>query len=165
MYKRQVQQKAKSLDLEPQVYVDKVSKEFRRLTKYLNCSNNDFIRTTEKRHFRNVHSLWKKLLENGDIYLDQYSGWYSIVDEAFYNDEEITKSENNVMISPNGNTVEWINEQSYFFRLSKYQNKLIDFYEKNVFLKTKIIDFSEISLIKKKPVSYTHLTLPTNVQV
>ena len=70
-------------------------------------------------------------MENGDIYLDQYSGWYSIVDEAFYNDEEITKSENNVMISPNGNTVEWINEQSYFFRLSKYQNKLIDFYEKN----------------------------------
>ncbi len=126
-----VQQKAKSLDLDPQVYVDNVSKEFRRLTKYLNCSNNDFIRTTEKRHFRNVHSLWKKLLENGDIYLDHYSGWYSIVDEAFYNDEEITKSENNVMTSPNGNIVEWINEQSYFFRLSKYQNKLIDFYEKN----------------------------------
>ena len=126
-----VQQKAISLDLEPQVYVDKVSKEFRSLTKCLNCSNDDFIRTTEKRHYRNVHALWKKLLKNGDIYLDQYSGWYSIVDEAFYNDEEIIKGENNAVLSPNGNTVEWINEQSYFFRLSKYQNKLIDFYEKN----------------------------------
>ena len=88
-----VQQKAKELGMNPKDFVDKVSKEFIELAKSLNCSYNDFIRTTDNRHKKNVHSIWKILSDKGDIYLDQYSGWYSIRDEAFYNEEELVKSD------------------------------------------------------------------------
>jgi len=140
-----VQQKAKELGIKPKDYVDKVSKEFIELAKSLNCSNNDFIRTTDDRHLKNVHSMWKNLYDKGDIYLDQYSGWYSIRDEAFYNEEELIKSKNDSYLSPNGNPVEWIDEESYFFKLSKYERQLLDLYERN---KSFILPNSRMNEIK-----------------
>ena len=140
-----VQQKAKELGINPKDYVDKVSKEFIELAKSLNCSNNDFIRTTDDRHLKNVHSMWKNLYDKGDIYLDQYSGWYSIRDEAFYNEEELIKSKNDSYLSPNGNPVEWIDEESYFFKLSKYEEQLLDLYERN---KSFILPNSRMNEIK-----------------
>ena len=140
-----VQQKAKELGIKPKDYVDKVSKEFIELAKSLNCSNNDFIRTTDDRHLKNVHSMWKNLYDKGDIYLDQYSGWYSIRDEAFYNEEELIKSKNDSYLSPNGNPVEWIDEESYFFKLSKYEEQLLDLYERN---KSFILPNSRMNEIK-----------------
>jgi methionyl-tRNA synthetase len=126
-----VQKKAEELDIDPKEYVDEISKEFIKLSISLDCSNNDFIRTTDERHIKNVHSIWKILFDKGDIYLDQYSGWYSITDEAFYNEEELIKTESNSFLSPNGNPVEWVDEESYFFKLSKYENNLLELYEKN----------------------------------
>mgnify|MGYP001287150564 FL=1 len=126
-----VQKKAKEMGVDPKKYVDDISKEFIKLSISLDCSNNDFIRTTDERHIKNVHSIWKILFDKGDIYLDQYSGWYSITDEAFYNEEELIKTESNSFLSPNGNPVEWVDEESYFFKLSKYENNLLELYEKN----------------------------------
>ena len=126
-----VQKKAKEMGIDPKKYVDEISKEFIKLSISLDCSNNDFIRTTDERHIKNVHSIWKILFDKGDIYLDQYSGWYSITDEAFYNEEELIKTESNSFLSPNGNPVEWVDEESYFFKLSKYENNLLELYEKN----------------------------------
>ena len=126
-----VQKKAKEMGIDPKKYVDDISKEFIKLSISLDCSNNDFIRTTDERHIKNVHSIWKILFDKGDIYLDQYSGWYSITDEAFYNEEELIKTESNSFLSPNGNPVEWVDEESYFFKLSKYENNLLELYEKN----------------------------------
>ena len=126
-----VQKKAKEMSVDPKKYVDDISKEFIKLSISLDCSNNDFIRTTDERHIKNVHSIWKILFDKGDIYLDQYSGWYSITDEAFYNEEELIKTESNSFLSPNGNPVEWVDEESYFFKLSKYENNLLELYEKN----------------------------------
>ena len=140
-----VQQKAKELGINPKDFVDKVSNEFIELAKSLNCSYNDFIRTTDDRHKKNVHSIWKNLSDKGDIYLDQYSGWYSIRDEAFYNEEELVKSDNDSYLSPNGNPVEWIDEESYFFKLSKYEKQLLDLYEKN---KSFILPNSRMNEIK-----------------
>ena len=101
-----VQKKAQELGIDPKKYVDEISKEFIQLSISLNCSNDDFIRTTDERHVKNVQSIWKILFDKGDIYLDQYSGWYSITDEAFYNEEELIKTESNSFLSPNGNPVE-----------------------------------------------------------
>ncbi|MBJ65749.1 MAG: methionine--tRNA ligase [Rhodobiaceae bacterium] len=126
-----VQKKADELNIKPLEFVNKISKEFLNLSSLLNCSNDDFIRTTEERHKINVNALWKVLDKNGDIYLDEYSGWYSIRDEAFYTEDELLKDENGDYISPEGNSVEWINEESYFFRLSKYEKDLLDLYKKN----------------------------------
>ena len=126
-----VQKKAQELGIDPKKYVDEISKEFIQLSLSLNCSNDDFIRTTDERHVKNVQSIWKILFDKGDIYLDQYSGWYSITDEAFYNEEELIKTDSNSFLSPNGNPVEWVDEESYFFKLSKYQNDLLELYERN----------------------------------
>jgi len=126
-----VQKKADELNIDPLEFVNKISKEFIDLSDFLNCSNNDFIRTTEERHKINVNALWKELDKKGDIYLDEYSGWYSIRDEAFYSEDELVKDENGDFISPEGNSVEWINEESYFFRLSKYEKDLLDLYKNN----------------------------------
>ncbi len=122
---------SENANLEPLAFCDLISKNFQNLSKTLNLTNDDFIRTTEKRHFDSVRALWKILEQNDEIYLSKYSGWYSVSDEAFYSDDEVqTKDEKNVAIS-SGSNVEWVEEESYFFRLSKWQNKLLDFYNKN----------------------------------
>ena len=84
-----IQREAKKNNKDPKIFCDELSDTFKNLTKTLNLSNNDFIRTTEKRHYESVNEIWKRLEKSGDIYLDKYSGWYSDSDEAYYDDDEI----------------------------------------------------------------------------
>ena len=126
-----IQRAAENKNLEPLEFCNQISQTFRDLSKTLNLSNTDFIRTTEERHKKTVQFLWSELEKNDDIYLSKYSGWYSVSDEAYYNEDEIiNKNENKVAVA-SGSSVEWVEEESYFFRLSKWQNRLLDYYEKN----------------------------------
>ncbi|AZL15110.1 methionine--tRNA ligase [Rickettsiales endosymbiont of Stachyamoeba lipophora] len=111
---------------DPQEFTDFYSQKFRDLTIALNLSNNDFIRTTEERHKKAASFLWERLVESGNIYLDSYSGWYAVRDEAFYQESELIDGK-----APTGAPVEWVEEPSYFFALSKWQDKLLELYEQN----------------------------------
>lgn len=124
---QKVAQSAIKFGVEPQVFVDQVSLLFRNMMDALNISYSDFIRTTEDRHKRGASALWRELFERGFIYFGTYSGWYSVRDETFYNESELTQEG----LAPTGAAVEWIEEPSYFFRLSSMQEKLIKFYEEN----------------------------------
>lgn len=124
---QKVEKSALNNGLSPQEFTDKMSVNFRNLLKALNISNSDFIRTTEDRHKLGVKAFWNRLYENGDVYLGKYSGWYSVRDEAFYDESELTSEG----LAPTGAPVEWLEEPSYFFALSKWQNKLLEFYEAN----------------------------------
>ena len=126
-----IQTAAKKNGLDPLSYCDKISKIFQNLTSKLNLSNDDFIRTTEKRHYTSVAHLWDRLVESGDIYLSKYKGWYSVSDEAFYNPDEIIEKDGKKFSTFSGSQVEWMEEESFFFKLSGWQGKLLDFYEKN----------------------------------
>tara|TARA_B100001123_G_scaffold430543_1_gene550710 strand:- start:771 stop:2291 length:1521 start_codon:yes stop_codon:yes gene_type:complete len=112
-------------------FVDKMSNNFKNLIPFLGCEINDFIRTTEKRHEKATQYLWDKLNQNNQIYLSNYEGWYSIRDEAFYLESELTKK-GQKFFAPSGSAVEWVKEESYFFKLSNWQDKLIKFYENNI---------------------------------
>jgi methionyl-tRNA synthetase len=101
----------------------------RKLDEKLNVSFNRFIRTTEEQHHRSVQEIWKRMAANGDIYLDSYAGWYSVRDEAYYAEDETVVGEDNVRRGPQGTPVEWVEEKSYFFNLSAYQDKLLALYE------------------------------------
>ena len=126
-----IQREAEKNNKTPEVFCDELSLKFKELTKILNLSNNDFIRTTEKRHYKSVEELWNRLVKSGDIYLDKYSGWYSISDEAYYDENEI-EEKNGIRISiSSGSTVEWVEEESYFFKLSSWSEKLLDYYKNN----------------------------------
>ena len=126
-----IQRAAESKNIDPQIFCDKISQTFRNLSSTLNLSNTDFIRTTEDRHKKTVQYLWSQLEKNDDIYLSKYSGWYSVSDEAFYTEEEISEKEDNKIATSSGSLVEWIEEESYFFRLSKWQDSLLEYYENN----------------------------------
>ena len=126
-----IQNAAKINNLDPLAYCDKISKVFKDLTKKLNLSNDDFIRTTEKRHHRAVNDLWNRLVKSGDIYLSKYKGWYSVSDEAYYSPDEIVDKEGKKFSSFSGSEVEWVEEESFFFKLSAWEKKLLDFYDKN----------------------------------
>tara|TARA_Y100000741_G_scaffold64119_1_gene45858 strand:+ start:2632 stop:4167 length:1536 start_codon:yes stop_codon:yes gene_type:complete len=126
-----IQKSAEKNGLDPLVYCNKISQVFRDLTKKLNLSNNDFIRTTERRHYKSVEELWKRLVKSGDIYLSKYKGWYSVSDEAYYNSDEIIEKNGKKFSTFSGSSVEWVEEESYFFKLSAWQDKLLDFYNKN----------------------------------
>ena len=124
-----IQRAAEKQNIDTLEFCDQISQTFRDLSKTLNLTNTDFIRTTEERHKKTVQYLWKELEKNDYIYLSKYSGWYSVSDEAFYNDDEIeTIDENKVAISSKSK-VEWIEEESYFFRLSKWEKPLLDYYQ------------------------------------
>ena len=126
-----IQRASEKNNIEPLDFCDKISQTFKDLSKTLNLSNSDFIRTTEPRHKKSVQHLWKELEKSGDIYLSKYSGWYSVSDEAFYNENEV-KIINNEKVSINsGSKVEWVEEESFFFKLSKWKDKLLEYYEKN----------------------------------
>jgi methionyl-tRNA synthetase len=104
---------------------------FQAMAKKLNCSNDDFIRTTEERHYRASAAIWERMAANGDIYLSKYAGWYSVRDEAYYAEDETQLNEHKVRIATKtGTPVEWVEEESYFFKLSAYQQKLLDLYDK-----------------------------------
>ena len=124
-----MQQQAEREGISPRELADKNSARFREMGKALWASNDDFIRTTEERHYRASTEIWKRMEKNGDIYLDHYAGWYSVRDEAFYAESETTLNEKGERLGPNGSPVAWTEEESYFFRLSNYQKKLLDFYE------------------------------------
>ena len=126
-----IQRAAENKNIEPIKFCDQISQTFRDLSDTLNLSNTDFIRTTEDRHKKTVQYLWSVLEKNDDIYLSKYSGWYSVSDEAFYSDDEIIKKDQVKVAISSGSPVEWIEEESYFFRLAKWQDKLLDYYENN----------------------------------
>ena len=117
--------------MDPLKFCDDISQTFKDLSKTLNLTNDDFIRTTEIRHKKSVQYLWDDLLKNDDIYLSKYSGWYSVSDEAFYDENEIEEIDNKKIAISSKSPVEWVDEESYFFRLSKWEKPLLDFYEKN----------------------------------
>ncbi len=126
-----IQREAEKNNKDTQLFCDEISNKFRDLTKILNLSNSDFIRTTEKRHYKSVEDLWNKLVQSGDIYLDKYKGWYSISDEAYYDSEEIENKDGIKISKSSGSKVEWVEEESYFFKLSAWSKKLLDFYKSN----------------------------------
>lgn len=123
-----VKQSAEKLGITPQAWTDKVSQNFRDLCSALNYSNDDFIRTTEERHIKACQALWTELVNRGEIYLDKYAGWYAVRDEAYYAEDELRDGPNGKKIGPSGAEVEWMEEESYFFRLSAWGDKLMDFY-------------------------------------
>ena len=112
--------------MKAQAFTDKVSQNFRDLLPFMNISNDDFIRTTETRHKAAAQAIWHRLMKNGHIYLDKYSGWYSVRDEAYFSEGELVDGK-----APTGAPVEWVEEPSYFFDLSQWETKLLQFYEDN----------------------------------
>ena len=128
---QKVELSARDKNMEVESFTDTISKKFKDLSETLNLSNNDFIRTTEIRHKDYVCSIWKKLLENDQIYLDVYKGWYSVRDESFISEADIKIDENQNKIGPSGDLLRWVEEPSYFFRLSNWQEQLLNLYNKN----------------------------------
>tara|TARA_B100001057_G_scaffold254061_1_gene254323 strand:- start:2639 stop:4174 length:1536 start_codon:yes stop_codon:yes gene_type:complete len=126
-----IQREAEKNKKDTQQFCDELSKKFKELSRILNLSNNDFIRTTEKRHYKSVEDLWNKLVKSGDIYLDKYKGWYSVSDEAYYDNDEIENKDNSKISKLSGSKVEWVEEESYFFKLSAWTKKLLDLYKSN----------------------------------
>ena len=126
-----VQRAAEKNGQDTQKFCDQISKTFQDLSKTLNLSNTDFIRTTEERHKKSVQHLWNELEKNDDIYLSNYSGWYSVSDEAFYNEDEIDEIDGKKVAKSSRSSVEWIEEESYFFRLSKWEKPLLEYYKSN----------------------------------
>jgi methionyl-tRNA synthetase len=122
-------QTAKADGLSPRELADRNVPRFQAMVERLDCSNDQFIRTTEERHYRSSQAIWERMEKAGDIYPSKYAGWYSVRDEAYYAESETTVGEDKVRRAPTGTPVEWVEEESYFFRLSKYQQKLIDLYE------------------------------------
>jgi methionyl-tRNA synthetase len=126
---QKVEKSAKVAHQDPQDFTDHVSKSFRALAKTMNFSNDDFIRTTEQRHKTGVQALWKKLDEAGQIYLGSYAGWYAERDEAFYGEDELTITPDGKRIASSGAECAWVEEPSYFFKLSEWGDKLLAYYE------------------------------------
>ena len=128
---QKVAKAAEKKNIDPQTLVDQVSQNFQALTPLLNLSNDDFIRTTQDRHKKAAQHIWQTLLDKGHIYLSKYSGWYAVRDEAFYTEDELTENNSGTKIAPTGAEVEWVEEESYFFDLSKWQDKLLSYYQKH----------------------------------
>ncbi|MEX2616764.1 MAG: methionine--tRNA ligase [Alphaproteobacteria bacterium] len=128
---QKVEKAAADAGVSPQAFTDRVSETFRALPGALNFSNDDFIRTTEDRHTRAVQAIWRQLEKNGHIYLGSYAGWYAVRDEAFYAESELTKRPDGSRVAPSGAVVDWVEEPSYFFKLSAWQEPLLKFYAEN----------------------------------
>jgi methionyl-tRNA synthetase len=126
-----MKQTAAKEGLTPRELADRNAKRFREMAGVLGLSNDDFIRTTEARHTKSVQEIWRRMEKAGDIFLRNYGGWYSVRDEAFYAESETTVGEDGVRRGPQGTPVEWTEEETYFFRLSAYEDKLLRHYEEN----------------------------------
>ena len=124
-------QTARSAGRDTLEFADEMSGYFRQMCDKLNISYNDFVRTSEPRHHDASIALWKAIEEAGDLYLDRYEGWYSVRDEAFYDESELVEGEGGEKLSPQGTPVEWTAEETWFFRLSKYQEPLLQLYRDN----------------------------------
>src|SRR5689334_9590307 len=132
---QKIQQTAAKEGLTPQQLLDRNVPRFEAMVKRMECSNDDFIHTTEERHHRASQAIWQAMDKNGDIYLDKYAGWYSVRDEAYYAEDETHLNEHKVRLSSKtGTPVEWVEEESYFFRLSAYQQKLLDLFARENFV-------------------------------
>ena len=128
---QKVQKSAEAAGVSPQNFTDKVSQNFQDLADFMDFTHDDFIRTTEKRHKKACQDIWRRLQESGDIYLGAYTGWYAVRDEAFYAEDELKKDLDGIKIAPTGAPVEWVEEPSYFFRLSDWSDRLLAFYDDN----------------------------------
>jgi methionyl-tRNA synthetase len=126
---QKVERSAQARGLTPQQFADQISAAFRDMGRLLNISSDDFIRTTEPRHVRGVQALWRELERRGEIYLGRFAGWYSVRDEAFYDESELVAGPNGAKLAPSGAEVEWLEEENYFFRLSAWQDRLLAWYE------------------------------------
>lgn len=124
-------QTARKEGITPRELADRNAAEFQRMAIALGASNDDFIRTSEERHYLSSQAIWTAMAANGDIYKGGYAGWYSIRDEAYYGEEEIELRDDGIRYGPQGTPVEWVEEESYFFRLSAYQDRLLAFYDQN----------------------------------
>ncbi len=124
-------QAARSEGVEPRALADKMSLLFQGMCDTLNVSYDRFIRTSQPDHYRASQAIWTAMAERGDLYLDRYEGWYSVRDEAYYEEEELVAGGGGEKLSPHGTPVEWTVEESWFFRLSKYQQPLLDHYAAN----------------------------------
>jgi methionyl-tRNA synthetase len=122
-------QTAQNEGLTPAALANRNAARFKDMDERLNVSFNRFIRTTEEQHHRSTQEIWRRMERNGDIYLDSYSGWYSVRDEAYYAEDETRLDADGVRLGPQGTPVEWVEEKSYFFRLSAYQGRLLALYE------------------------------------
>lgn len=126
---QKIQQTAEKEGITPQALVDRVAAQFAAMRQRYNISHDDVIRTTEPRHKSAAQAFWRKMQETGDIYLDRYAGWYSVRDEAYFQEDELTANAEGHKLSPTGAPVHWMEEESYFFRLSAYQDRLLALYE------------------------------------
>ncbi len=124
-----VQQTAAREGVTPQAFVDRVAAEFQAMGELLNARADDIVRTTEPRHARAVQAIWERMAANGDVYLSKYSGWYSVRDEAYFDESELAPGPGGTKLAPTGAPVEWVEEESWFFRLSAYADRLIAHYE------------------------------------
>lgn len=123
-----IAQAARKAEVSPQQFVDGMAQHFIDMCDRLNISRDRFIRTTDADHKAVVQALWKKLEEAGDIYLDRYEGWYSVRDEAYYDEEDLVVAEDGTKLAPTGTEVAWTVEESWFFRLSRFQEPLLKLY-------------------------------------
>lgn len=122
-------QTAKARGITALELADEMAPKFQEMDRVLNISNDDFIRTIEPRHVASVQHIWEKIAKKGDIYLGKYSGWYSVRDEAYYGEDELTDGDDGNKYAPTGTPVEWIEEETYFFKLSAYADRLLAHYE------------------------------------
>ncbi|MBV8567744.1 MAG: methionine--tRNA ligase [Methylobacteriaceae bacterium] len=126
-----MQQTAGKLGLTPQALADRTAVQFEAMGERLNALADDIMRTTQERHKLASQEIWRRMQKNGDIYLSKYSGWYSVRDEAYYDDEDLTAGPDRSRLAPTGTPVEWVEEESYFFKLSAYQDRLLAHYKAN----------------------------------
>jgi methionyl-tRNA synthetase len=126
-----IQQTAAKAGTSPRAFVDEMAPKFRAMAERLSCSFDRFIRTTDADHLPSTQELWRRMQANGDIYLSKYAGWYSVRDEAYYDEGETRLNGDGVRVGPQGTPVEWTEEESYFFRLSAYQDRLLAYYDGN----------------------------------
>lgn len=132
---QKIETKAEELGVEPQAYVDGMAESIKELWKSLEITNDGFIRTTEERHKQAIQTIFERLIEQGDIYLGEYSGWYSVSDEEYFTESQLSEvyrdEDGNVTggVAPSGHEVELVKEESYFFKLSKYAERLEAYYD------------------------------------
>ncbi|WP_112831449.1 methionine--tRNA ligase [Rhizobium cremeum] len=165
---QKMQQTAKAEGISTEELAERNSNEFRAMGRMLNSSNDDFIRTTEARHHEASQEIWKRMAASGDIYKDSYAGWYSVRDEAYYAEDETELRADGVRYGPQGTPVEWVEEESYFFRLSAYEERLLKLYEEQpdfigpVERKNEVVSFVKSGL---KDLSISRTTFDWGIKV
>ncbi len=130
-YGLKVQQTAAKEGVTPQAFVDGIAAQFEAMGEALNARADDIVRTTQERHKRSVQAIWERMKANGDIYLSKYAGWYSVRDEAYFVEDELNDGPNGAKLAPSGAPAQWVEEESYFFKLSAYGDKLLAHYQAN----------------------------------